>query len=196
MSILRGTFYSLSSVPTSHSIPIASTWTCDENDEDVRRMAISPSLISQKADVHRDSLGHHYAQLPDYHALCYAISYTNIVNMCKARPVDCSGQKCDYGDECFTIFKWFERLEAATGITRGRSLHECELKNGQPIIMMLVACSDKVETLPRPAARIRAFQEFLGTKKEPMVKRFVQPRVRLVVFPVLRVLTILQLYSE
>ena len=110
MSILRGTFYSQSSVPTSNLIPIASTWTCDENDEDVRRMAISPSLISQKADVHRDSLGHHYAQLPDYHALCYAISYTNIVNMCKARPVDRSGQKCDYGDECFTIFKWFERL--------------------------------------------------------------------------------------
>ena len=99
--------------------------------------------------------------------------------MCKARPVDRNGQKCDYGDECFTIFKWFERLEAATGRTRGRGLHECELKNGQPIIMMLVACSDKVETLPRPVARIRAFQEFLGTKKEPMVKRVRQPRVRL-----------------
>lgn len=193
MSILRGTFYSRACVPSSHSIHVASTWTCDENDEDVRRMVISPGLVSQKADVHCDSLGHHYAQLPDYHALCYAISYTNIVRMCKARPVDRSGQKCDYGDECFTIFKWFERLEAATGIIRGRGLHECELKNGQPIIMMFVACSDKVEILPRPAARIRTFQEFLGTKKEPMVKRFVQPRVRLVVFPVLRGLTILQL---
>ncbi|KAI5823813.1 hypothetical protein K523DRAFT_366514 [Schizophyllum commune Tattone D] len=176
MSILRGTFYSRSCVPSSQSIHVASTWTCDESDEDVRRMVISPGLVSQKADVHRDSFGRHYAQVPDCHALCYAISYTNIVKMCKARPVDCSGQKCDYGDECFTIFMCFERLEAATGITRGRGLHECELKNGQPIIMMLVACSDKVEAIPRPAARIRAFQQFLGTRKEPMVKRFVQPK--------------------
>ncbi|KAI4520171.1 hypothetical protein K525DRAFT_204350 [Schizophyllum commune Loenen D] len=198
MSILRGTFYSRSCVPSSQSIHVASTWTCDESDEDVRRMVISPGLVSQKADVHRDSFGRHYAQVPDCHALCYAISYTNIVKMCKARPVDCSGQKCDYGDECFTIFKWFERLEAATGITRGRGLHECELENGQPIIMMLVACSDKVETLPRPAARIRAFQQFLGTRKEPMVKRFVQPQVRLVLFPdcTVYVFTALKLYSD
>lgn len=146
-------------------------------------MVISRGMISQKADVLRDSLGRCYSQLPDYHALCYAISYSNIYNMCKARPIDRKGNTCLYADECFTIFKWFERLEAATGITRGRGLHECELKNGQPIILMLVACSDEVETLPRPAKRIREFQQFLGTKKEPMVKRFMQPRVRLITFP-------------
>ncbi|KAI4521938.1 hypothetical protein K525DRAFT_284259 [Schizophyllum commune Loenen D] len=155
----------------------ASTWTCDENDEDVRRMVITPGMISQKANIHRDSLGRPYSQLPDYHGLCYAITPSNIFNMCKARPIDRQGNKCFYGDRCFTIYKWVERLEEATGLSRGKGLYECALDDGQPMMVLVVACSDKPDTVPRPAARIRAFKDFLGTKREPMFKRFVQPRM-------------------
>ena len=157
---------------------VASTWTCDPNDEDERRMVITPGMISQKANIHHDSLGRPYSQLPDYHGLCYAITPSNIYNMCKARPKDRKGRKCFYGDRCFTIYKWFERLEEATGICRGKGLYECALDDGQPMMILVVACSDKSDTVPRPAARIKAFKDFLGTKREPMFKRFVQPRVR------------------
>ncbi|KAI5828419.1 hypothetical protein K523DRAFT_364026 [Schizophyllum commune Tattone D] len=161
----------------SMSIERASTWTCDESDEDVRRMVITPRMISQKANIHRDSLGRPYSQLPDYHGLCYAITPSNIYNMCKARPIDRQGHKCFYGDRCFTIYKWFERLEEATGISRGKGLYECALDDGQPMMILVVACSDEPDTVPRPAARIKAFKDFLGTKREPMFKRFVQPRM-------------------
>ncbi|KAI5884978.1 uncharacterized protein SCHCODRAFT_0238763 [Schizophyllum commune H4-8] len=161
---------------TRNSMERASTWTCDENDEDVRRMIITPGMISQKANIHRDSLGRPYSQLSDYHGLCYAITPSNIYNMCKARPKDREGNKCFYGDRCFTIYKWFERLEEATGIFRGKGLYECALDDGQPMMILVISCSDKPDTIPRPAARIKAFKDFLGTKREPMVKRFVQPR--------------------
>ncbi|KAI5884984.1 uncharacterized protein SCHCODRAFT_02558862 [Schizophyllum commune H4-8] len=169
----------MASSSTSPDLPTcAPTWTTDENDEDVRRMVITPGMIERKADVHRDALGRSYNQLPDYHGLCYAITYSNIYEMCKARPRDCkTGEKCFYGDRCFTIYKWFERLEAATGISRHNGAHEGELPNGTLIVMMVIACSDKVETVPRPAARIQAFKEFLRTKREPMVKRSRQPRM-------------------
>ncbi|KAL1751316.1 hypothetical protein FB107DRAFT_278779 [Schizophyllum commune] len=158
----------------------ASTWTCNESDEDVRRMpvVITLGMISQEADIHRDSLGRPYSQVPDYHGLCYAITPSNIYNMCKARPIDRQGNKCFYGDRCFTIYKWVERLEEATGLSRGKGLYECALDDGQPMMVLVVACSDKPDTVPRPAARIKAFKDFLGTKKEPMFKCFVQPRAR------------------
>ncbi|KAL1662919.1 hypothetical protein GGF50DRAFT_116529 [Schizophyllum commune] len=169
----------MASSSTSPNRPTrAPTRTTDENDEDVRRMVITPGMIDRKAIVHRDALGRSYNQLPDYHGLCYAITYSNIYEMCKARPRDRkTGEQCFFGDRCFTIYKWFERLEAATGISRGNGAHEGELPNGQPIIMMVIACSDKVDTVPRPAARIQAFKDFLRTKREPMVKRFIQPRM-------------------
>ncbi|KAI5829573.1 hypothetical protein K523DRAFT_384546 [Schizophyllum commune Tattone D] len=152
------------------------TWTCDENDKDFRRLVFSPSMLNQKADVHLDRLGRSYAQLPPYYGLCYAITYTNIYNLCKALQVDRDGERIFFGDKCFTIYKWFERLEAATGVSRDFGLYECELKNGQPILVMVIACSDKAETVPRPAARIEAFKRFLRIAREPMLRRFNQPK--------------------
>ncbi|KAL1726368.1 hypothetical protein EV714DRAFT_276624 [Schizophyllum commune] len=166
-----------SSSASQDTIMSAPTWTTDENDADVRQMVISPGMIDQKANVHQDALGHSYHQLPDYYGLCYVTTYSNIYEACKARPRDRkTGERCFFGDQCFTIYKWFERLEAATGISRNNGAFECESRDGLPKIMMVIACSDKVETLPRPAARIQAFKEFLRTKKEPMVKRVRQPR--------------------
>ena len=156
----------------------ATTWTCDENDEDIRRMVIVPGMISQKADVHQDSLGRHYSQLPSYYGLCYAITYTNIYNMCKAFQVWNDGERCHWPDECFTIYKWMERLEQETGISRGKGLYECELKDGQLLLSMVIACSDKLDTVPRPTARIDAFKKFLRVKRDPVVKKFHQPKVR------------------
>lgn len=156
----------------------AATWTCDENDDDVRRMVISRGMDNQKADVHQDLHGCYYTQLPDYHGLCYVTTTSKIYNACKAAPVNRKGEKCFYGDRCFTLHKWFERLEEATGVSHGKGLYECELKNGQPVTIMVIACSDKVETLPHPPARIQAFKNFLHTKKEPIVRRFIQPKVR------------------
>ena len=135
-------------------------------------------MLDQKADVHVDSTGRHYSQLPPYYGLCYAITYSNIYNMCKALEVDCDGEPIFFGDKCFTIYKWFERLEAATGVSRDCGLYECELKNGQPNMVMVIACSDKAETVPRPAARIEAFKRFLRIAREPMLRRFNQPKVR------------------
>ena len=170
----------MASISTSPDRPTrAPTWTTDENDEDVRRMVITPGMIDRKAIVHRDALGRSYSQLPDYHGLCYAITYSNIYGMCKARPWDRkTGEQCFFGDRCFTIYKWFERLEAATGVSRDFGLYECELKNGQPIMVMVIACSDRAETVPRPAARIEAFKRFLRIAREPMLRRFNQPKVR------------------
>ncbi|KAL1687060.1 hypothetical protein GGG16DRAFT_117351 [Schizophyllum commune] len=156
---------------------IASTWTCDVNDDDPRRMVITPGMISQKADVHRDSLGRHYSQLPPYYGLCYAITYTNIYNMCKAFRVWNDGERCHWPDECFTIYKWMERLEQETGISRGKGLYECELKDGQLLLSMVIACSDKLDTVPRPTARIDAFKKFLRVKRDPVVKKFNQPKM-------------------
>ncbi|KAI5884988.1 uncharacterized protein SCHCODRAFT_02645955 [Schizophyllum commune H4-8] len=154
------------------------TWTCDENDEDCRLMVISPGMVDQKADVYRDERGHCYSQLPDYHGLCYVTTYSNIYESCKARLRDRkTGEKLFYGDQCFTIYKWLERLEAATGISRNNGLYECERRDGMPILMLVIACSDKVDTLPHPKKRIQAFKDFLRTKKEPMVKQIRQPRM-------------------
>ena len=156
----------------------AAAWTCDENDDDVRRMVIARGMVNQKADVHQDLHGCYYTQLPNYHGLCYVTTTSNIYDACKAAPVNRKGEKCFYGDRCFTLYKWFERLEAATGVSHGKGLYECELRNGQPVIVMVVACSDKVEALPHPPARIQAFKDFLHTKREPIVRRFIQPKVR------------------
>ena len=51
-------------------------------------------------------------------------------------------------------------------------------ETGNVLFPDVVACSDKEENLPRPARRIQRFKDFLGTSKEPMVKVFRQPRVR------------------
>ena len=49
------TFQNMAESSSSSNPPErASTWTCDENDLDVRRMVITPGMIEQKADVHTD----------------------------------------------------------------------------------------------------------------------------------------------
>ena len=140
-------------------------------------MVITYGMIEQKADVHQDAFSRYYSQLPSYYGLCYGMKTSNIYNMCKAMQVDRDGNEVFFGDRCFTIYKWFERLEAATGISRDKGLYKCELKNGQPIMMMVIACSETRETVPRPAARIDTFKRFLGVTRDPVVRRFNQPRV-------------------
>lgn len=186
----------MASSSASSDLPLrAATWTCNENDEDIRRIVIVPGMISQKADVHQDSLGRYYSQLPSYYGLCYAITYTNIYNMCKAFRVYDDGERCLWPDECFTIYKWMEKLEKETGISRGKGLYECELKDGQLILSMVIACSDKLDTVPRPAARIEAFKKFLRVKRDPVVRRFNQPKVRCSSYLLFaRLITHLQMY--
>ena len=133
-------------------------WTYDESHDDVRRMVISRSMVNKQASVHRDSRGMRYSQLPPYYGLCYAITYTNIYNLCKTIEVDRYGNQWLFDDECFTIYKWLERLEEATGISRNKGIYECEIKDGQLVLILLIACSDNVETVPRPAARIQAIE--------------------------------------
>ena len=140
-------------------------------------MVITPGMINQKAEVHLDSLGREYCQLPSYYGLCYGITPSNIYNMCKAIPMDRDGNQCFYGDRCHTIYKWLERLEEATGISRNNGLYECEIRDGL-VLIMLIACSDNLETVPRPAARIQAFKDFLRVTIEPVVRRINQPKVR------------------
>ena len=118
-------------------------------------------------------MGRSYLQFADVYALCFATSTSNIYNMCKATGVGF------YGDRCFTIMKYFERLEEATGISRGYGLHECELKDGRLIYLAVISMADTLEALPRPAARIKLFKRLLNTKTEPIVRRLRQPRVRL-----------------
>ncbi|KAL1742867.1 hypothetical protein HDZ31DRAFT_9290, partial [Schizophyllum fasciatum] len=146
-------------------------YTCNENNKDVRRMVISRGMIDQKPNMFEDSLGHSYLQFPSYHGLSYVTTPTNIYNSCKSSGVGF------YGDRCITIMKWFERLEAATGIRRGYGLHESQLPSGRVVYFMVVASSDQPDNVPRPAARIQRFKEFLNTDKEPVVRQFVQPRV-------------------
>ncbi|KAL1673789.1 hypothetical protein EV122DRAFT_282625 [Schizophyllum commune] len=139
-------------------------WTYDESHDDVRRMVISRSMVNKQASVHRDSRGMRYSQLPPYYGLCYAITYTNIYNLCKTIEVDRYGNQWLFDDECFTIYKWLERLEEATGISRNNGLYECKIRDGL-VLIMLIACSDNLETVPRPAARIQAFKDFLHQEK-------------------------------
>ena len=160
---------------------VASNWTYNVNDDDVRRMVISRGIVNQKASMHHDSRGMQYSQLPPYFGLCYAITYMNIYNLCKMIEEDEEledGDQWLFDDECYTIYKWLERLEEVTGISHDHGLHECELKDGQLSLMMVVSCSDKPETVPRPAKRIQRFKDFLRVTKEPAVRRFNQPRVR------------------
>ncbi|KAL1751317.1 hypothetical protein FB107DRAFT_278780 [Schizophyllum commune] len=152
------------------------TWTLDENDGDVRRTTITEGMIGQRPNLHQDSLGRHYWQLPDYHSLSYVTSTTNIYYECKKRRVDHNGQRIFYGDRCFTVYKWLERLEAELGVTEGDGLYKTELDDGRLVYVLVVAASDKLETVPRPAARIDAFKKFLNTDKEPRVRLMVQPR--------------------
>ncbi|KAL1687045.1 hypothetical protein GGG16DRAFT_117334 [Schizophyllum commune] len=152
------------------------TWTLDENDGDVRRTTITEGMIGQGPGLHQDSLGRHYWQLPDYHSLSYVTSTTNIYYECKKRRVDHNGQRIFYGDRCFTVYKWLERLEAELGVTEGNGLYKTELDDGRLVYVLVVAASDKPETVPRPAARIEAFKKFLNTEKEPRVRLMVQPR--------------------
>lgn len=153
------------------------TWTYDENHDDVRRMVISRGMVNKKASIYRDSRGMRYSQLPPYYGLCYAITYTNIYNLCKTIEVDRHGNQWLFDDECFTIYKWLERLEEATGISRNNGLYECEIRDGL-VLIMLIACSDNLRTVPRPAARIQAFKDFLRVTIEPVVRRINQPKVR------------------
>ncbi|KAL1721241.1 hypothetical protein EV715DRAFT_288380 [Schizophyllum commune] len=156
------------------------TWTYDENHDDVRRMVISRGMVNKTASMYRDALGMQYAQLPPYYGLCYAITYMNICNLCKMIEEDEEledGDQWLFDDECYTIYKWLERLEEATGISHDHGLHECELKDGQLFLIMVISCSDKLETVPRPAKRIQRFKDFLRVTKEPVVRRFNQPRM-------------------
>ncbi|KAI5836609.1 uncharacterized protein SCHCODRAFT_02558977 [Schizophyllum commune H4-8] len=153
------------------------TWTYDENHDDVRLMVISRGMVNKTASMHRDSLGMPYSQLPPYYGLSYAITYMNIYNLCKTIEEDEDGDQWLFDDECYTIFKWLERLEEATGISHDHGLHECEFKDGQLGLTMVISCSDKPETVPRPAKRIQSLKDFLRVTKEPVVRRFNQPRM-------------------
>ncbi|KAL1742860.1 hypothetical protein HDZ31DRAFT_42320, partial [Schizophyllum fasciatum] len=148
-------------------------FTCDENYEDPRCMVVSPGMIDQRPNMFRDSLGRTYFQLPDCHGLSYMTTTSAIYNSCKASGVGF------YGDRSVTILKWLDRLEATTGISRGNGLQECQLRDGRQVYILVIASSDRPDNVPRPAARIQKFKEILRTKKEPRVRRLVQPRVRL-----------------
>ena len=78
---------------------------------------------------------------------------------------------------CFTILKWLERLEASLGVSENKGLVKCELKDGRLVYVLIIAASDKPETIPRPAARIQKFREFLDLRIEPVLRRVVQPPV-------------------
>ncbi|KAI5884986.1 uncharacterized protein SCHCODRAFT_02558871 [Schizophyllum commune H4-8] len=160
-----------------NSIASMATWTYDENHDDVRLMVISRGMVNQKASMHRDSLGIQYSQLPPYYGLCYAIPYMNIYNLCKTIEEDEDGQQWLFDDECYTIYKWLEHLKEATGISRDNGLYECEIKDSQLVLLMVISCSDELETVPRPAKRIQRFKDFLRVTKEPVVRRFHQPNM-------------------
>ena len=106
--------------------------------------------------------------------------------MCKARKNGSNGERLFYGNRCFTIMKYLERLEDATGISIENGLNEVELKDGRLVYLAVIAMADTLEALPRPAARIQKFKELLNTKKEPIVRRVKQPRVRPLRCPLIR----------
>ncbi|KAI5828420.1 hypothetical protein K523DRAFT_417604 [Schizophyllum commune Tattone D] len=146
-------------------------YTTNPADSDVRRMVVSPGMCDQSAKRYEDSLGRPYLQMPDIYALCFATTTSHIYNMCKATGVGF------YGDRCFTIMKYFERLEDETGISLENGLNEVELKDGRLVYLAVIAMADTPEALPRPIARINKFKELLNTKKEPIVRRVKQPRM-------------------
>ncbi|KAL1749495.1 hypothetical protein FB107DRAFT_171509, partial [Schizophyllum commune] len=65
----------------------------------------------------QDSLRRPNLQRSDVYGLCYGTSTSKIYDMCRARQVDRNGDRLFYGDRCFTIMKYFERLEAEIGIS-------------------------------------------------------------------------------
>ncbi|KAL1673801.1 hypothetical protein EV122DRAFT_282645 [Schizophyllum commune] len=152
------------------------TWTCDPSDNDVRRTVITQGMIGQRPDLYYDSLDRPYWQLPDYYSLSYVTSTTNIFYECKKRRIDHNGKQIFYGDRCFTVYKWLERLEAELGVTEGNGLYKTELDDGRLVYVLVVAASDKPDTVPHPRGRIDAFKKFLNTDKEPKVRLMVQPR--------------------
>ena len=164
-------------VPALPPSPAHTEWTLNENDEDVRRMVITRGLVNQSPDMYEDSFGRAYWQLPAYYALCYVTSTSNIYYQCKKKPVDRNGVQTFFGDRCFTILKWLERLEASLGASENKGLVKCELKDGRLVYVLIIAASEKPETIPRPAARIQKFKEFLDLRIEPVVRRVVQPPV-------------------
>ncbi|KAI5884990.1 uncharacterized protein SCHCODRAFT_02694343 [Schizophyllum commune H4-8] len=152
------------------SIPFCTVvYTTDPDDGDVRRMFVSQVMCNQKSKMYEDSLGcWAYLQLAGVYGLCHATSTSNKYNMCKARLF--------YGDRRFTIMKYFERLEAEIGISRGQGLHECELKDGRLIYLAVISMADTLDNLPRLAARIQKLKSLLNTRTEPIVRRLRQPR--------------------
>ncbi|KAI5884976.1 uncharacterized protein SCHCODRAFT_02558838 [Schizophyllum commune H4-8] len=162
-------------VPDLPTSPARAEWTLNENDEDVRRMVITRGLVNQSPDVYKDSFGRAYWQLPAYYALCYVTSTSNIYYQCKKRPIDRNGNQAFFGDRCFTVFMWLERLKATLGVSEDKGLVKCELKDGRLVYVLVIAASDKPDTIPRPAARIQKFREFLELRIEPVVRRVVQP---------------------
>ena len=166
---------------------VAAAYTTDPEDKDVRRMVVSPGWSDQSnARMYEDSLGRPYLQIPDVYALCFATTTSHIYNMCKVRQNGPNGERLCYGDRCFTIMKYLERLEDATGISIENGLNEVELKDGRLVYLAVIAMADTLEALPRPAARIQKFKELLNTKKEPSVRRVKQPRVRPIRCPLYR----------
>ncbi|KAL1751321.1 hypothetical protein FB107DRAFT_294012 [Schizophyllum commune] len=150
-------------VPALPTSPAHTEWTLNENDEDVRRMVITRGFVNKSPDMYEDSFGRAYWQLPAYYALCYVTSTSSIYYQCKKKPVDRNGVQTFFGDRCFTILKWLERLEASLGASENKGLVKCELKDGRLV--------------PRPAARIQKFREFLDLRIEPVLRRVVQPPV-------------------
>ncbi|KAL1687042.1 hypothetical protein GGG16DRAFT_117331 [Schizophyllum commune] len=154
---------------------VSGTWTLNDRDDDVRRMVITPGLVNQSPDLYEDSFGRSYWQLPPYYGLCYVTSTSNIYYQCKKRPIDRNGNQTFFGDRCFTVFKWLERLEATLGASENKGLVKCELKDGRLVYVLIIAASDKPDTIPRPTKRIQKFKEFLDLKVEPVVRRVIQP---------------------
>ncbi|KAL1702896.1 hypothetical protein EV121DRAFT_292859 [Schizophyllum commune] len=158
----------LSTAPSSSSGK--ATFTFGEN-EDPRLMVITPPMYNQTPVPHTDAYGQTYFQLPPYYGLSYVVTTNNIYNICKR-----TGDGF-YGDRCFTIMKFLERLEAATGIYRDNGLHPYELPDGRTAYILMISSSDKPDTVPRPAARIQRFKRILHTKQEPVVRSFTQPKM-------------------
>lgn len=147
-------------------------YTFDENDDDPTLMVITPPMCTQSPKGHLDAYGRPYAQYPSFFGLCYAVSTNHIVDMCKR-----TGDGY-YGDRCFTIIKFFERLEAATGVNRDNGIHRVELPSGLIAYLLVISCSDQLETLPHPKNRIQKFKQVLHTNRDPIPRKLGQPRVR------------------
>ncbi|KAL1687043.1 hypothetical protein GGG16DRAFT_96294 [Schizophyllum commune] len=146
-------------------------YTFDENDDDLTLLVITPTMCKQSPVGHLDAYGRPYAQFPSYFGLCYAVSTNNIYDTCKR-----SGDGF-YGDRCFTIIKFFERLEAATGVNRDNGIHRVELPSGLIAYLLVISCSDQLETLPHPKNRIQKFKQVLHTNRDPIPRKLGQPRM-------------------